>query len=249
MLIKALAHLELKGILHGDVKLLNIVRIQQLATSTIKLIDMDAIATLNESGFVGAKFSSGVLPPEMFEVLDGDGVDKFTSYWAKACPQQSELWRKIEPRWSRSGDAIVVKTWSVCVDFPFALIVVCDDVFPTGATLNSRAAKRLTTDNYPMIAYKPQFRTIYGPLGQLHTSYCAERHCCRSIATTIWLQLRTTSKSHSGTWQCSAENLTISCRPNRCSLLPSKSDGRRSICCRGCYNHVPRTVLRALRKF
>lgn len=115
MLIKALAHLELKGILHGDVKLLNIVRIQQLATSTIKLIDMDAIATLNGSGFVGAKFSSGVLPPEMFEVLDGDGVDKFTSYWAKACPQQSELWRKIEPRWSRSGDAIVVKTWSVCV--------------------------------------------------------------------------------------------------------------------------------------
>jgi hypothetical protein len=116
MLIKALAHLELKGILHGDVKLLNIVRIQQLATrSTIKLIDMDAIATLNESGFVGAKFSSGVLPPEMFEVLDGDGVDKFTSYWAKAYSQQSELWRKIEPRWSRSGDAIVVKTWSVCV--------------------------------------------------------------------------------------------------------------------------------------
>ena len=99
--------------MHSDVKLLNIVRIQQLTTSTMKLIDMDAIAKLDGSGFMGAKFSSGVLPPEMFEVLDGNGVDKFTTYWNSEYSQRTELWRKIEPRWSASGDAIVVKTWCV----------------------------------------------------------------------------------------------------------------------------------------
>ena len=96
--------------LHGDIKLLNIVRVQ----TSIKLIDMDAMVKLDGSGFMGSKFSSGVLPPEMFEVLDGDGVDKFNAYWANEHSREaSELWRKIEPRWSRSGDAVVVKTWWV----------------------------------------------------------------------------------------------------------------------------------------
>ena len=92
----------------------------------MKLIDMDAVATLDGLGFMGAKFSSGVLPPEMFEVLNGDGVDKFTSHWHMECSQQTELWRKIEPRWSRSGDAIVVKTW--CVYSPL-LCKTCRNLF------------------------------------------------------------------------------------------------------------------------
>ena len=124
-LVDALAHLASSKVLHSDVKLLNIVRIHELSTGlkTIKLIDMDAIAKLDRSGFMGAKFSSGVLPPEMFEVLDGDGVETFSAYWDHEISQQTELWRKIEPRWSRSGDAIVVKTWCA------RLINYVDDIF------------------------------------------------------------------------------------------------------------------------
>ena len=116
-LIHALDHLESSEVLHSDIKLLNIVRIHQLSTGlkTIKLIDMDAIAKLDGSGFMGAKFSSGVLPPEMFAVLDGEDVEKFTTYWGDHYSARTELWRKIEPRWARSGDAIVVKTWCVSV--------------------------------------------------------------------------------------------------------------------------------------
>ena len=109
MLIDALAHLESHKVIHGDIKLLNIVRVKGM----IKLIDMDAVANLDGSGFMGVKFSSGVLPPEMFVVLDGLGVERFKEYWREDFEGRSELWRKIEPRWSNAGDAIVVKAWCV----------------------------------------------------------------------------------------------------------------------------------------
>ena len=109
MLIDALAHLESHKVIHGDIKLLNIVRVKGI----IKLIDMDAVANLDGSGFMGVKFSSGVLPPEMFVVLDGLGVERFKEYWREDFEGRSELWRKIEPRWSNAGDAIVVKAWCV----------------------------------------------------------------------------------------------------------------------------------------
>ena len=113
MLIDALAHLESHKVIHGDIKLLNIVRVKGI----IKLIDMDAVANLDGSGFMGVKFSSGVLPPEMFVVLDGLGVERFKEYWREDFEGRSELWRKIEPRWSNAGDAIVVKAWCVSRQF------------------------------------------------------------------------------------------------------------------------------------
>ena len=69
-LANALQKLHEKDIIHGDVKLSNIVRVG----GTIKLIDLDASANINSSykdasTFAGKKFSSGVLPPEMIYKL------------------------------------------------------------------------------------------------------------------------------------------------------------------------------------
>ena len=117
MLVQALAHLESHELIHGDIKLLNIVRMK----NTIKIIDMDAVAKLG-GGYLGVKFSSGVLPPEMFAVLDGDGVKKYEAYWSDDFSSRSELWRKIEARWSKTGDAVVVKTWYTYIHIVIAII-------------------------------------------------------------------------------------------------------------------------------
>ena len=57
---QALDHLHSHGIMHGDVKSKNIMRIGH----KIKLIDLDASALL-DGGFAGAKFSSAYAPPEI----------------------------------------------------------------------------------------------------------------------------------------------------------------------------------------
>jgi serine/threonine protein kinase len=60
----ALKHCHDQRLIHGDLKMLNIVR----ANNVMKLIDLDASAQFDE--FCGSKFSSGVLPPEMFKELN-----------------------------------------------------------------------------------------------------------------------------------------------------------------------------------
>ena len=57
---QALDHLHTNGIMHGDIKSKNIMRIGH----KIKLIDLDACASM-DGGFAGAKFSSAFSPPEM----------------------------------------------------------------------------------------------------------------------------------------------------------------------------------------
>jgi len=71
---EALLHLHLKGIVHGDLKMPNVVR----TGARLLLIDLDASAKVRNKDasedvstkdanvqYAGSKFSSGVLPPEM----------------------------------------------------------------------------------------------------------------------------------------------------------------------------------------
>jgi serine/threonine protein kinase len=68
----AISHLHENGVLHGDVKLLNAVRVG----TRLPLIDLDASVKIGEGYFAGAKFSSGMLPPEMIAKLNFDAKDK-----------------------------------------------------------------------------------------------------------------------------------------------------------------------------
>jgi serine/threonine protein kinase len=61
-------HLHERQIIHGDLKLINVVR----HGNEVKLIDLDASAKLGD--VAGRKFSSGVLPPELIAPLDAKHV-------------------------------------------------------------------------------------------------------------------------------------------------------------------------------
>jgi serine/threonine protein kinase len=60
----AVAHIHTNGMIHGDVKL-HAVRVG----THRRLIDFDASVRIGEGYFAGAKFSSGMLPPEMIAEL------------------------------------------------------------------------------------------------------------------------------------------------------------------------------------
>jgi len=86
---RSLAHLHEKGIVHGDLKMLNVVRTH----GRFVLIDLDASARESQD-HVGAKFSSGVLPPEM--------IDKLADYQGK---QDVEQYNKKEDKDEQSKRA------------------------------------------------------------------------------------------------------------------------------------------------
>ena len=95
---EAIAHLHSRGIMHGDLKLLNILRVN----NRMCLVDLDAAAVIGRD-FAGAKYSSGVLPPEMFAQLQDDDVEQYKSYWAEECSRNTELWQKIRPVVTQKG--------------------------------------------------------------------------------------------------------------------------------------------------
>jgi hypothetical protein len=67
-------------------------------------IDLDASVKMGEP--VGAKFSSSVLPPEMFATLSSSKMRKqFKEYFSTP-----DVWKKVEPR-MYNDKAIVVKTF------------------------------------------------------------------------------------------------------------------------------------------
>lgn len=89
----ALHHLHQQGLVHGDVKLLNLLR----HDNHICLADLDAVADMDKGDFTGAKFSSGTLPPEMFVRLESaehvaqyeryfGHVDRDAAHWERLCP-------------------------------------------------------------------------------------------------------------------------------------------------------------------
>ena len=59
---EAVDHLHKNNLMHGDIKMNNVVR----QNNRLRMIDFDAAANLgDDESLAGAKFSSGVLPPEV----------------------------------------------------------------------------------------------------------------------------------------------------------------------------------------
>ncbi|GMH54434.1 hypothetical protein TrRE_jg9806, partial [Triparma retinervis] len=102
-------------LIHGDLKFLNVVRY----SSRVRLIDLDASVPMctedSTSFYAGAKFSSGVLPPEMIYALkDGDELKQFEVYFADVINSDPQLWTKIQPTLFKKGrkkKKYVVKTF------------------------------------------------------------------------------------------------------------------------------------------
>jgi serine/threonine protein kinase len=144
---ESIRHLHDRGIVHGDLKLLNIVRIGH----RLRLIDLDACSTFNKESdetlpkfYAASKFSSAVLPPEFLHPLKNDvEVQQFGVYFGSGDAKASEpslgasgdadaqLWAKVEPRVlkQRGGKKplkYVVKT------FLTQLVEVKDDNYESG---------------------------------------------------------------------------------------------------------------------
>ncbi|KAF0689927.1 Aste57867_18668 [Aphanomyces stellatus] len=81
------------GLVHGDMKKLNILRVH----NQLKLIDFDATTTVGDK--LGVKFSSGVLPPEMFyQLQDIEETKQYEEYWGSQTQKDPKRWYKLKPR-------------------------------------------------------------------------------------------------------------------------------------------------------
>ncbi|CAJ1935074.1 unnamed protein product [Cylindrotheca closterium] len=82
---EALLHLHEKGIVHGDIKMLNAVR----SNHRLLLIDLDASRKVGE--YIGSKFSSGVLPPEMiYELKTRKELNVYVNYVQQGATSDDE---------------------------------------------------------------------------------------------------------------------------------------------------------------
>jgi len=85
-----------KNLMHGDIKMVNIVRFR--IDNKLRLIDLDASAKVGvaEESFAGAKFSSAILPPEMIERIESDeNLVEFNKYWEA---ENEDLVTKVSPK-------------------------------------------------------------------------------------------------------------------------------------------------------
>ena len=112
-LAEAIKHVHSKGLFHGDVKLQNVVRFGE----GLRLIDLDAAAEIdsfadakNESS-AGAKFSSGMLPPEMIANLTVGECECFEAYFKEVNNADTEWSAKIDPKVFGRNEFFVVKTF------------------------------------------------------------------------------------------------------------------------------------------
>ena len=106
------------GICHGDLAMRTIMRFH----GNLKLINFGASANFPKSSeqqeleakynYVGSKFSSGILPPEMIARLDKADYDAFVKYFVDEKRKKSKYWEKIQPRVD-GNFAYVVKTFKV----------------------------------------------------------------------------------------------------------------------------------------
>ncbi|RHY78531.1 hypothetical protein DYB30_009403 [Aphanomyces astaci] len=94
---QCLAHLHGCGIVHGDVKALNVLRVHH----QLKLIDLDAATPVGEF-FQRSTCTSGILPPEMFVHLDT--TTAMRQHYEAYCRQAGDatgaaaMWRQHRPR-------------------------------------------------------------------------------------------------------------------------------------------------------
>jgi len=98
---EAVEHLHKEKLMHGDIKMLNIVRFR--IDNGLRLIDLDASAKIvppggEEDSFAGAKFSSAILPPEMIERIKPGDVEAFKKYWKWKVQNDNDLDKKVAPK-------------------------------------------------------------------------------------------------------------------------------------------------------
>ena len=112
-LVTALDSLHSKGLAHNDLKLLNVLRIENDQERRLYIIDFDAATSLERHRellcFIGAKVSSATLPPEMFAKLNTDEVATYKRYFEKT--GDPELLSKIAPKRLPDGQHMVVRTF------------------------------------------------------------------------------------------------------------------------------------------
>lgn len=120
---ESLRHCHENGIIHCDLKMLNIVRVN----GRMKLIDFDAAC--KRDSFACSKFSSSILPPEMFcELVSEEEERKVELYWSSICTDAAmiDLRRKVEPKKSWSGVFCVKAFYSGAgpslEDLPYKLV-------------------------------------------------------------------------------------------------------------------------------
>ena len=96
---EAVKHLHDRKLMHGDLKMANIVRFS--IDNQLRLIDFDASARINgeEESFAGAKFSSAILPPEMIERIETEEqLGRFNKYWETGKQEDLYLYEKVKPK-------------------------------------------------------------------------------------------------------------------------------------------------------
>ena len=143
--MECVQHLHEKGLVHGDIKMLNVVRLSR--DNKLRLIDLDAAAKVSEVGraksYVGSKFSSAVLPPECFAKLNANKVKLFNAYFQDG-DDDVELREKVTPKVDSEGTSHVVKTFLVedgrpknSGDLPYTLVEASEavDYWSLGALL------------------------------------------------------------------------------------------------------------------
>ena len=137
-LFEAVDHVHKENLMHGDLKMLNVVRFRR--DNRLRLIDFDAAADIakigsGEKSYAGAKFSSAVLPPEMFhELKTNEEHTKFETYWKGA---KKELSAKVKPKpYTERG---VEKAWYVVKSFRTEDGEPVQDGLPYGLVEASRA--------------------------------------------------------------------------------------------------------------
>ena len=109
--MECVQHLHEKRLVHGDIKMLNVVRLA--LDNRLRLIDLDAaarkLAAMAETTCARSS-RPRFYPPECFAKLDAGSTTQFKSYFEGV---DAELREKVAPKVDKRGASYVVKTFSL----------------------------------------------------------------------------------------------------------------------------------------